>query len=173
MIKILELDVLNGLKIKVHDNGIIETLDHTSLRKNGRADNRRGKTLKQKIDKYGYLQITLTNDGIRKSFAVHRLVAMAYIQNTDAKETVNHIDGKKVNNHVSNLEWATQKEQKTHSIKTGLAALNVQSLADSNKRKSIPVKFRGSHYPSIKAASREHKVHERVVRAKGEVMHYE
>lgn len=78
-LKILEL--FDGLKVKVSSDGKIYTLDHKCLRKNGRIDNRKGKILKPKIDKYGYLTVTLTKTGLRKSYTVHRLVALAFIPN--------------------------------------------------------------------------------------------
>ena len=64
MIKILEL--FGGLKIKVKSNGEIETFDKTTIRKNGRPDNRKGRVLKPKIDRYGYEVVTLSKDGKRK-----------------------------------------------------------------------------------------------------------
>ena len=167
MIKILEL--FGGLKLKVSSNGEIETFDKTSLRKNGRPDNRKGKVLKPKVDRYGYEVVTLSKNGKRKSYPVHRLVAMAFIDNPLQKETVNHIDGNKLNNSVENLEWATHKEQKAHAIEMGLASKNINALKEANKKRSIPIYFRGKKYPSIKSAARENNVHERVVRREGDV----
>lgn len=64
----------------------------------------------------GYVIITLPN-GERP---LHRLVAETFILNPENKETVNHIDGVKTNNHLTNLEWATRTEQLNHSYKLGL-----------------------------------------------------
>lgn len=63
-------------------------------------------------------------------FAVHRLVTTTFIPNTDPKKIfVNHIDGNKQNNHVSNLEWATPSENCTHAYQTGLRPDNKHVLA--------------------------------------------
>lgn len=63
-------------------------------------------------------------------FPVHRLVATTFIPNTDSKKIfVNHIDGNKQNNHVSNLEWATPSENCTHAYQTGLRPDNKHVLA--------------------------------------------
>ena len=56
----------------------------------------------------------------RKSYLVHRLVAESFIPNPEDKATVNHIDGNKANNRISNLEWATQSENNKHAFLTGL-----------------------------------------------------
>lgn len=50
---------------------------------------------------------------------VHRLVATAFIPNHQNKSFVNHKDCNKHNNHVSNLEWVTAKENTVHAIKNG------------------------------------------------------
>ena len=52
--------------------------------------------------------------------SIHRLVAEAYLDNPENKRTVNHLDMNKHNNHVSNLEWATYKENHTHAIANGV-----------------------------------------------------
>ena len=69
------------------------------------------------IDKDGYFQIAL---GRGKKFKIHRLVATAFIPNPDDKPQINHIDGNKMNNHVNNLEWCTNRENQNHALQTGL-----------------------------------------------------
>ena len=122
--KLKVLELFGDLKIKVSDDGKIYTLDHSYLRKNGRLDNRKGKQLRPSVDKDGYERVVLTKDGIRKTYSVHKLVALAFIPNPENKTTINHIDGNKRNNNVSNLEWATEKENQNHKWKNGLANYN-------------------------------------------------
>jgi len=69
----------------------------------------------------GYRRVSIAfNDGTSKRFYVHRLVAMAYIENTDNKPFINHIDCNKSNNNVENLEWVTNKENAEHASVNGL-----------------------------------------------------
>jgi hypothetical protein len=74
------------------------------------------RNLKQKTNKYGYKTVILQENGYRKDFTVHRLVALAFIPNPDNRPCVNHIDGDKSNNCVSNLEWVTEKENAYHAV---------------------------------------------------------
>lgn len=84
-------------------------------------DNKVGGILKHHVDKKsGYHFIILSKNNKKFNTGVHRLVAQAFIPNPDNKPTVNHIDGNKDNNTVDNLEWATYKEQLTHSFKIGI-----------------------------------------------------
>lgn len=76
-----------------------------------------------KEDKSGYMRVYLSSNSKKKWFLVHRLVAQAFIPNPENKKTVNHIDGNKKNNHVSNLEWNTYSENLNHAIDIGLREL--------------------------------------------------
>lgn len=59
----------------------------------------------------GYMQINLfTSDGRRKKELVHRLVAITFIPNEKRLPEVNHIDGVRDNNCLSNLEWVSRRE---------------------------------------------------------------
>lgn len=69
------------------------------------------KILKDAKNNRGYHIVTLCKDGITQQFLIHRLVALTFIPNLDAKLTVDHIDKNKSNNTISNLRWATNDEQ--------------------------------------------------------------
>ena len=69
----------------------------------------------------GYVRIKLRDsEGKQHIKAKHRIVAESFCKNEENKPYVNHIDGDKDNNHPSNLEWVTSKENTQHAIETGL-----------------------------------------------------
>lgn len=65
----------------------------------------------------GYMQQSIRGKTVR----LHRAVAAAFVPNPDNLPEVNHIDGNKLNNHASNLEWTTRKGNMRHAYATGLA----------------------------------------------------
>ena len=68
----------------------------------------------------GYDVVNLRKNGTSWVAPVHILVAKAFIPNPNNLPTVNHIDGDKHNNNVSNLEWASYSENNTHALRNGL-----------------------------------------------------
>ena len=72
------------------------------------------KYLKGSIGEHGYQYFRLSKDGKKKMLYGHRLVAEAFIPNPDNLPVVNHIDGNKLNNTVSNLEWTTYSGNTQH-----------------------------------------------------------
>jgi len=71
-------------------------------------------------DKKNYLNYTLHKNGRTKSEKIHRLVAEAFIPNSENKPQINHINGIKTDNRVCNLEWCTNSENQIHAYKNGL-----------------------------------------------------
>jgi len=76
-------------------------------------------TLTKQKSGYRYAMIQLSN-GKQKNCRVHRLVAEHFLPNPDNLPCINHIDGNKENNHVSNLEWCTYQDNMQHAVRTGL-----------------------------------------------------
>lgn len=79
-----------------------------------RVRNKYGKIFRQFEGKKGYLRVTLKSEGKQIWRTSHRLAAIEFIPNPDNKEQINHKDGNKLNNHIDNLEWATQSENQLH-----------------------------------------------------------
>jgi hypothetical protein len=114
---------------EVSNLGNVRSLDREVKSSCGKEGSKKGKyertTFKKginistdRLDSYGYPQISLPN---RKSALVHKLVANAFIPKlNDNHKEINHIDGDKRNNIVSNLEWCDRSHNINHAIRTGL-----------------------------------------------------
>jgi len=125
---------------EISDLGRVKTVARESVKSNGRKCVIKERILSQANVK-GYKKVTLKCDGVRKDMRVHRLVVMSFL-GEPSKEMVNHIDGDKTNNKLSNLEWATRSENELHAYGTGLkksTELHKQRTIESNKaRRTIP-----------------------------------
>ena len=109
-----------------------------------------GKMLKPSIQQ-GYCHVGLTIDKKVRRFRIHRLVALAFIDNPDNKPYVNHKDGCRSNNNVENLEWCTPAENTQHAVNIGL-------MKPSTERRVIQYSLNGdkiSEYRSITEAAKE------------------
>lgn len=84
----------------------------------------------------GYLMVRLTVNGVKKGYAVHRLVAKTFIPNPDNLPVVNHKDGNKLNNSVDNLEWVTQSQNRIHAIDT-----KISKLAEGTRNKLSNINY--------------------------------
>lgn len=77
----------------------------------------------------GYYKVGLWKNGVKHRYIVHRIVAEHFIDNPRNKPQVNHIDGNKLNNTASNLEWRTPKENSQHAFGTGLRKAHYKNVA--------------------------------------------
>ena len=89
----------------------IDGYDNYSISNFGNVkNNKTNRILKHSNHRQGYKEIHLCKNGNVKSFKVHRLVGMAFLENPDNKPMIDHIDENKSNNNVKNLRWATNQD---------------------------------------------------------------
>lgn len=103
------------------------------------------KLLTPQLNSKGYLKISFSVKHKPHNRLIHRLVAIAFIPNPNSKPQVNHIDGNKLNNNVSNLEWVTNSENQKHSIANGLRKVPKGSEIKQHKLTEEDVIFIKQH----------------------------
>lgn len=106
---------------EVSNMGEVRGLPRTVLTQKGWYQHVKGITLRQKNTKDGYKEVTLLKGSKPKSIRAHRVVAFAFLGAPSSPDLeVNHKDGNKQNNCVSNLEWVTSSENQKHAYRMGL-----------------------------------------------------
>lgn len=99
----------------VSNDGKVKSIDMLVRCRGNGYRMKKGKVLPLRENSRGYVTVNLCVDNVMHTKLIHRLVAEAFIPNPSNKSQVNHIDGNINNNHVSNLEWVTDNENKLHS----------------------------------------------------------
>lgn len=105
---------------KIYPNGIVFSVVSNRIKK-------------PEMSNRGYLRINLFKNGKGKHYSVHRLVAENFIDNPKNYAIVNHIDGNKVNNDVTNLEWCDASYNMKHAHKNGLIINKTTKVAQYSK----------------------------------------
>lgn len=107
------------------------------------------KPLKPWLDSKGnYLMVSLSKNGKNYKRLVHRLIAEAFIEQEDGKDTVDHIDRDKQNNDVSNLRWLSQADNTRRGFSTRPCVRNFSTVALFHNGEFV------RYYRSINEASR-------------------
>jgi len=124
------------------------------------------KEMSTNINNRGYRAVSFNHT----TQMIHKLVAKGFVKNPENKKFVNHLDGNKLNNHYSNLEWCTIAENNEHARKTGLHPVRsgykirykssktrskaLANLKDKSKLSDDEVRYcRANHIPRDKAFS--------------------
>lgn len=104
---------------QISNKGRVRSLDRIV---NNRYGKRVVKSRQMKVfkDSYGYGVVSLCKNGKTEMTRVHRLIAEVFIPNPENKPCINHKNGIKYDNRMSNIEWCTYKENNNHAIKNGL-----------------------------------------------------
>lgn len=100
--------------------GRVRSLDREVIRENQGNFKKSGQIIGGYVTPHGYIRLQLSKEGKQKNYFIHRLVAEAFIEKIQGKDWVNHKDGDKTNNKISNLEWVTQSENLIHAYDEGL-----------------------------------------------------
>jgi hypothetical protein len=144
---------------KVSNQGRIKSIERYIKHSDGRKPQYHKELIrKPQLSNKGYLNIRLSKENKLKSYLVHKLVAEAFIPNTDNKQQVNHKDGNKENNNDWNLEWVTNSENQIHALKFGLKIPFTRKVAKMNLEGEI-LKV----YDSIKSVKKDGFTSENVV----------
>lgn len=107
---------------------------------------RDGKELSTSLTNKGYKNLKLSLNGIRKHLAVHRAVAEIYVPNPNNLPQVDHLDGNKLNNHYTNLEWVTNQENRDRALENGLHKVGVDCY--NNKFTEDDIRYIRSNFKS-------------------------
>lgn len=109
---------------------ILKENENYSINEKGEIKNNiTKKILSPSINKdSGYYQIDLWKNNKSRKYTLHRLVANNFIPNLENKPTVDHIDGNRLNNNISNLRWATYSEQNSRFNTFGVRSEKIKVI---------------------------------------------
>lgn len=146
---------------QVSNHGRVRSLDRIVKRSKGGDMKMKGKIKSAHVNTNGYPSTTLYKGDFVKRKLVHSLVAAAFIGKRPSKHDVNHIDGDKTNNHVSNLEYCTRSENMIHAFATGLCKnTRKQQRRGVNSVKNMILNFEtGVFYDSVVEAAKAHNIY--------------
>lgn len=145
--KIQGIDIVRRKAVKGYEGyyevdmyGNVYSVERTvRVNDNGREYDKpvKERKMKQSNHSKGYKIVSLTKDGVMKSYYVHRIVAEAYIDNPYNLPFINHKDEDKTNNFVGNLEWCTEQYNSTYgnARKKHADALRGRPLSEEHKEK--------------------------------------
>lgn len=121
--------------------GIYQASDLGNLRSLNYKRTGKIQVLKPALDNKGYLRTALMKDGKLKTVKVHRVIAQTFLNIINDKNQVNHINGIKNDNSLTNLEWCNNTENQNHAIKLGLTKKKIRPLKEVNKKIKISDEF--------------------------------
>lgn len=116
---------------EVSNEGRVKSLERYSVRFGHQKELIDEKIISPRKSGSGYMLVSLSKQGERKTKSIHRLVAQAFIPNPKSFPFINHKDENKTNNHVDNLEWCTPK----YNVNYGTGRKRAKATHNLNKIK--------------------------------------
>lgn len=146
-------DVLNYIgRYQVSNFGRVKSLSYEYVDSRGHRRVNKGRVLKNVEDRHGYHVVCLHNIN-QKNHKVHRLVALAFIDNPEELPIINHRNGVKTDNTVDNLEWCSYKYNTNHAFQNGLCTSgeghHYSTLSDDEVLKVKKYLKEGKNVPEI------------------------
>ena len=140
--------------------GLYEVSDTGQVRRVG------GNVLKPQNESHGYLSVSLSKNGHKISKKIYRLVAVAFVENPENCNVVNHLDGNKHNDDAQNLEWTTIAGNNKHAwdirlnhntenqrLSASITGREAAKIAHEKNKRKIVCLNNGVVYESIKDAA--------------------
>ena len=150
---------------QVSNIGRIKSLNRIMEVRKGVPQSKKEIILKTFKNKDGYIKHKLSLNGKEKSFAAHRLVAEAFLENPQNKLEVNHINGIKDDNRIDNLEWCTRSENIIHALKTNLKIPqkgSVHGMSKLTEKEVLEIRIIGRG-KSLKEIGKMYNVHQSLI----------
>lgn len=103
---------------KINRKGEIISVERIVKSKGNGVWKRPSQKIKTFKNSSGYIVVNLQKNGVSKQYLVHRLLAIEFVENTKNKPHINHKNGKRDDNRLSNIEWCTPSENGIHAYRT-------------------------------------------------------
>ena len=132
----------------------------------------KSRVLKQKVSKDNTCRVSLWKDGKEKTWLIHRLIALTFLNKPDGKDYINHIDGNRLNNNKSNLEWCDHTENNNHAFDNDLISTG-RKIVLVNKETKESHYFRSQTKASVFLDVNEKYISNTLLSGKNEVFGYE
>ena len=134
---------------QISNLGNVRSLEREITRRDGLIKRFHSQRLRPGIASNGYLTVSLSKNGIGTTYLIHRMIGDAFILNTKNKAEINHKDGNKLNNSISNLEWVSSSENSIHAHKSGLI------IFTSERRHNHSISKKGIKNPASKLTEKD------------------
>lgn len=146
---------------QVSNYGNVKSLKRAITRSDGFIQHLKERILGLRIDDKGYPCVNLSKNRVSKNHKIHRLIAITFLGAQSAKQVVNHIDGCKTNNLITNLEITTYSGNTIHAFRTGLKKNKKGQdnyLAKLTNMQALEIREKNSDGLSIKKLAKEYNV---------------